>query len=60
MSDLRRFEYGDPAKVYEQREARTCKGCIHLDHWTMGGKKIDLCTKGKKAGKRCKFYREAK
>lgn len=31
-SALPAFMYGDPAMVYERREAATCKGCVHIAH----------------------------
>lgn len=46
----------DPAKIYEQKESRTCKGCIHLgavwsQPWCL---KIDVPAK-----KKCSRYKES-
>jgi hypothetical protein len=49
--------YRDPAIIYEQTEARTCKGCIHLV--TLWG--VDACAKKNisgKALKHCLQYKE--
>lgn len=54
--------YRDPAAVYEQNEARSCKGCIHQKSATLLGKTHTVCTKllpnGKRRnhGKRCLNY----
>ena len=54
----RRFEFGDPAKVYEMKEAVTCKGCAHEDQYMIAGKLMMLCDKHRPHGTRCKYYRE--
>jgi hypothetical protein len=59
MEELRRYEYGDPAKIVESREARKCNGCIHKA-MILGGW---FCEKGEWSGvaneKRCRKYQEA-
>ena len=55
-ADLRRWEFGDPAKVVESREASKCNGCIHkakaFGMW--------FCIKGRWTGinneKKCKEF----
>lgn len=50
---LRAYEYGDPLKVLERKESKTCKGCQHLKElWGQ-----PYCNKGRKMI-RCKFYLE--
>jgi hypothetical protein len=53
--ELRKHEFGDPLRIIELREARSCKGCVHskvlLDR--------QYCYKGKKHGKRCSLYKES-
>jgi len=54
----RSWEWGDPAMVYERKEARTCKGCRHLNKFTFAGTPMEVCEKGSKTLKRCKNYKE--
>ena len=54
----RRFEFGDPAKVYEMKEAATCKGCLHEEQYNIAGKLMMLCTKHREHGRKCKLYKE--
>ncbi len=44
--------------VYERKEARTCKGCRHLNKFTFAGTPMEVCEKGRKTLKRCENYRE--
>lgn len=45
--------YGDPARAYEQKEASTCRGCVHVAE--MLGKLF--CEKGKKQyPRKCRIY----
>lgn len=40
------WQYGDPAKVAERKEAASCKGCKH-DLWAnFGGPDVRYCDKG--------------
>lgn len=57
---FRVWEYGDPAKVLERREAQRCVGCVHAAprEDPFGGTRM-VCRKGKKYGKRCVKYKEA-
>jgi hypothetical protein len=60
MEELRRYEYGDPAKVAEMREQRKCNGCRHKTMlWGMW-----YCEKGRWAGtlneRRCELYGEVR
>ena len=54
----RRFEFDDPAKVYERKEAATCKGCVHEQQYTIAGQRMMLCDKHRPHGKKCKLYKE--
>ena len=47
--------YGrNPLDILLEREARTCKGCVHeIEVFGRHG-----CIKGKKHGKRCRLYVE--
>ncbi|HDR9834504.1 MULTISPECIES: hypothetical protein [Burkholderia cepacia complex] len=59
MSELRKWEYGDPLKVLERREGYRCTGCVHsverLDPF--GGARM-VCRKGRKYGQRCMKFEE--
>lgn len=59
MSDLRRWEYGDPLRVLERREGQNCTGCAHSHARPdpFGGVHM-VCKKGRKHGKRCRRYEE--
>ncbi|CAJ0698750.1 hypothetical protein [Ralstonia holmesii] len=58
------YMYRDPATVFEQNEARTCKGCQWERSATLLGKTHTVCTKllpsGKRRehGRRCNNYLE--
>lgn len=56
----RAYRFGDPAKVYEMEEARTCKGCCHTIKTLFHGQGVQQvfqhCGKGRTYGKRCKHY----
>ena len=60
------YMYRDPAEVYEQNEARSCKGCIYEKTARLMGTTHTVCTKllpgGKRRnyGKRCQSYGEKK
>lgn len=60
MTALPLYRYADPAIVVEQDEARTCKGCCLKQTWKIGHTATESCLLGKKIGKRCKKYQEAK
>lgn len=50
------YAFRDPAKVYEEKEARSCAGCKHEGREKMFGKVIKFCTKRKRHGARCTLY----
>jgi len=50
-------QWGDPAKVAEQNEARSCKGCKHETVVEAFGAKFKQCAKNRVFGTRCKFYK---
>jgi len=52
MSDLLRWHYLDPCLVLERKQERSCQGCKH-EQIAFDTK---YCDKGKKHGKKCKFY----
>lgn len=69
MTNRMRWEYGDPAAIYELKEGRTCKGCVHLVHEKWFGAFVDTCAKkvpkkerpwseGKKVLAKCNRYKE--
>lgn len=39
---MRRYEYGDPAKVLEIK-GEDCTNCKHLAPWSMGGRSVLIC-----------------
>lgn len=53
-TDLRAYQWGDPAKAYELKESGTCKGCQH--ETKMIG--LTYCELGRKYGRKCARYRE--
>ena len=48
----------DPAKIYEEAEARTCQGCGWIIRLHVAGGRVDSCGKGRRTGVRCKHYEE--
>lgn len=58
------YYFRDPAIVYEQNEARSCKGCVYEKSARLMGTVHTVCTKllpnGKRRnhGKRCQFFGE--
>ncbi len=59
---LARYMYGDPARIYEQKQERECKGCLHEKRELVGEFVIMSCKKGKKhsdfGGRKCGLYKE--
>ena len=53
------YRYQDPARVVEQDEARSCKGCGLKQAWKIGHTTTVSCLLGKRVGKRCNRYAEA-
>jgi hypothetical protein len=56
--------YRDPALVYQAAEARTCKGCAHVERVEFrqcgqDSQSVELCGKGRTFGTKCGLYREA-
>lgn len=49
---LRSFEYGDPAIVYERKQARSCTGCQHLEKLF----ERDVCMKQRRTLTKCHFF----
>lgn len=39
---MRRYEYGDPAKVLE-RKGEDCTHCQHLERWSVAGEMVTQC-----------------
>ena len=56
---LEQWKYGNPLDVLVEQEARSCKGCKHLDAIRIAGQLVQVCNKGKKPFKKCPKYREA-
>jgi len=61
------YMYGDPAKVYEDKESaidnriRDCRGCARLSYDASGERIIAVCELRLKVGRkveRCSMYRE--
>lgn len=58
------YMYRDPAEVYEQTEARSCKGCIYEKTARLMGTTHTVCTKllpgGKRRqhGRRCQSFND--
>lgn len=58
--DLPRWMWRDPAEVAERVEAGTCQGCGWTVQHQIGGACVEACAKGRRYGKKCRFYVEAK
>ena len=65
MKDTPTRWYGrDPLQILIEKEARTCRGCIHQVHAVAFGTAVTICTakdkngKRRNHGRRCKDYRE--
>lgn len=51
-----RWQHLDPAIIYERKEQRTCKGCMHL--MTLFNR--PMCAKAvKRFPKKCRLYKES-
>ena len=68
MKALPGYMYGDPAKVYEAKEAaidnriRDCRGCARLSYDASGERILAVCELRLKVGRRvekCSMYRES-
>lgn len=44
--------YRDPAEVYEQKESRSCRGCVYEKTARLMGTEHTVCTKLLPSGKR--------
>ena len=56
---LEHWKYRDPLEGLIAQEARSCKGCKHLDAIRIVGQLVQVCDKGKNPIKKCPKYREA-
>lgn len=52
MAELRRRDFRDPAVVLEEKQNRTCLGCIYLWKSPLGGPEV-ACRLRKKKAKKC-------
>lgn len=50
----------DPALLYEEAESASCAGCVHVVLVIVAGSEKQACARGKRYGRRCKDYDEAK
>jgi hypothetical protein len=48
----------DPADIYEQRERRSCAGCVSIITIHLAGTTKQACGRNKPFGRRCRFYVE--
>lgn len=46
----------DPAMIYERKEAKSCKGCVHQYSERAFGTVLFFCKKGRKKQVKCKHY----
>ena len=53
MVCMRRYEFGDPARVLEMR-GEDCTHCKSLAPWSMGGKSVLICENRQAPEKKCK------
>jgi hypothetical protein len=63
MTDLRRGDFRDPAVIVEERQSRTCAGCIYLRTDKLFNTAAVACRKRKRKAelciekmKRCELY----
>jgi len=53
--------YQDPAKVLESKQEfmikKSCAGCVHEIKLEIAGDIRNACDKGRRYGRRCKFYK---
>jgi hypothetical protein len=59
---LEHWEYGDPQKVAERRQAKSCHGCVHeaalyFAENSLSWEIVKYCGKGRRYGKQCGLYR---
>ena len=52
------FPCRDPAVTYEQKEARTCKGCVHIELVRGCGSLYRMCSKKRSydLSRKCRLY----
>jgi hypothetical protein len=58
---LEHWEYGDPQKVAERRQAKSCHGCVHeaalyFAENNLSWEIVKYCGKGRRYGKQCGLY----
>lgn len=54
--DLPQYMYRDPSLAYERTEAQSCHGCKYAECMRIAGIKVETCKKGRKHGRKCKFF----
>ena len=50
--------WGDPAKILQEREDKTCAGCIFEVRRMKNGACWAICAKGNQHGNRCGLYED--
>jgi hypothetical protein len=60
-AQLEHWEYGDPQKVPEHRQEKSCHGCVHeaaiyFAENSLSWEIVKYCGKGRRHGKRCGLY----
>jgi hypothetical protein len=61
LPQLERWEYGDPQRVAERRQAKSCDGCVHeaalyFAENSLSWEIVKYCGKGRRHGKQCGLY----
>lgn len=56
---MRRYEYGDPAKVLERR-GEDCTNCKHLGIWKLGAERLTTCDNPSAPDRRRREWRHTK
>lgn len=53
---MKSYCFRDPARIYEDKESRSCKGCRFEGSEPMFGKIIKFCRKKKRHGLKCSLF----
>lgn len=57
-ANLERWQWRDPADVAERLEAQSCHGCAFVSRVQIAGSSVESCSKGRRAGRKCRHYVE--
>ena len=52
------WRYRDPLQILIEKQERSCHGCKHEERYTIAGKAMFICMKGRRHGRKCKLFKE--